>query len=363
MLLVAAVSCSSPTTPADVAVPATSADVAAIADTDSGTSSAAAVQVPAGVAIPATYSTFCSSCHGAQGEGSSVAPAFDAAALQAMDTADLIQIIAEGIPGTAMIGWQRAMNSAQIEELAVFLQQLEGAASVAAASGWVAPDPTDPQSMLRAGEQVYAGACASCHGANGSGGYGPALNSQQFLSMHDDARIRDAIINGGWRPASQMPAYGTNLSDLELDALMAYIRAWQPDAPVVADPRGTAMTAAGVGQGHGQGTGGGQGQGSGGGQGAGGSSAGKPATLYIGTVAGIQGNQLLVDMADGTQLAVMLGPRWYWDEAGIALQAGDSVTLEAFEESEGQLALNWLEHVATGARYVLHNEDGSPAFQ
>ncbi len=354
VLLVTSVSCSSSATPADApAVPATSGDVAAAPNAERGTPDAVAGRVPTGVAIPSTYSTFCSSCHGAQGEGSTAAPAFDAAALQAMDTAELIQIISEGVAGTAMIGWNRVLSRAQIEELALFLQQLERAEPVATVSGWVAPDPSDPQSMLRAGAQVYAGACASCHGDNGSGGYGPVINSQQFLSRHDDARIRDAIINGGWRPMSQMPAFGSNLSAIELDALMAYIRAWQPDAPVVADPRGTAMTAAGAGQGHGLGAG----------QGMGGSSAGKPTAVYSGTVAGMQGNQLLVAMADGTQLAVMVGPRWYWNQAGIVLQPGDRVMFEAFEERTGQLALNWLEHPASGARYVLHNEDGSPAFQ
>lgn len=356
VLLVGAVRCSSPASPAVApAVPATSpAGATAVPATNNAPPDSGVV--PVGVVIPATYNTFCSSCHGAQGEGSAVAPGFDGAALRAMTTADLSQIISKGVPGTAMIGWERALNATQIEELVQFLQQLESTELVANTSGWVAPDPTDPQSMLRAGEQIYAGACASCHGPNGSGGYGPVINSQQFLTRHDDARIRDAVINGGWRPMSQMPAFGSNLSTLELDALLAYIRAWQPTAPVVADPRGTAMTAAGAGQGKGGG------HGSGGG-GAGGSSAGKPAVRYSGTVAGLQGNQLRVDLADGTQLTVLLGPRWYWEQAGIALQPGDSVTLEVFEEQVGQFALNWLEHPASGARYVLHNEDGSPAFQ
>lgn len=125
VLLVGAVRCSSPASPAAApAVPATSPTGATAVPATNNTPPDSGV-VPVGVVIPTTYSTFCSSCHGAQGEGSAVAPGFDGAALRAMTAADLRQIISTGVPGTAMIGWERALNATQIEELVQFCSSLK----------------------------------------------------------------------------------------------------------------------------------------------------------------------------------------------------------------------------------------------
>jgi mono/diheme cytochrome c family protein len=88
-------------------------------------------------------------------------------------------------------------------------------------------------SLAEAGEQLWSFNCASCHGLNGEGGVGPALNSEQFLQSATDAQTRQLIAVGV--PGSQMGAYsqdfGGPLTSEQIKALATYIRSWEGDAP------------------------------------------------------------------------------------------------------------------------------------
>ncbi|NJL03408.1 MAG: hypothetical protein HC911_00540 [Chloroflexaceae bacterium] len=76
-------------------------------------------------AVPASYTALCSSCHGHAGEGSDYALPFDHAHLQAIGTDEISRLIREGVPGTTMIAWNRTLSAAQIEELAVFIAEMQ----------------------------------------------------------------------------------------------------------------------------------------------------------------------------------------------------------------------------------------------
>ncbi len=82
-------------------------------------------------AVPASYTALCSSCHGYAGEGSAYASPFDHARLRAMGTDEIGRLIREGVPGTAMIAWNRTLSAAQIEELAVFIAEMQPSSSEA----------------------------------------------------------------------------------------------------------------------------------------------------------------------------------------------------------------------------------------
>lgn len=88
-------------------------------------------------------------------------------------------------------------------------------------------------SLTAMGEELYGAHCASCHGAEGEGGIGPGLNSQEFLTAADDDQIRALITVG--IPGSLMSAYaldfGGPLTAEEIDGLVAYLRSWEEDAP------------------------------------------------------------------------------------------------------------------------------------
>jgi mono/diheme cytochrome c family protein len=85
------------------------------------------------------------------------------------------------------------------------------------------------------GAQIYAGQCTACHGANGEGGVGPALNNKSVLKNTLDS-VFFAVIRSGV-PGTQMPAwsvdFGGPLTDEDVRDLVALMRSWEPTAPEV----------------------------------------------------------------------------------------------------------------------------------
>jgi mono/diheme cytochrome c family protein len=65
-----------------------------------------------------------------------------------------------------------------------------------------------------AGEQVFAQNCAGCHGPDGQGTSGPALQNSD-----DRDAVRTQIVDGG----GGMPPFGGQLSDTEIDDVTAYV--------------------------------------------------------------------------------------------------------------------------------------------
>lgn len=108
------------------------------------------------------------------------------------------------------------------------------------------PEPTEAPAAeldparIRAGESVYSGTCAACHGfdARGIPGLGDSMVDNPFINDLSDADLAAFIIEG--RPSYHpdnvtgiaMPARGGNpsLSDDAIDDLVIYIRSLNPDA-------------------------------------------------------------------------------------------------------------------------------------
>lgn len=92
---------------------------------------------------------------------------------------------------------------------------------------------THEAEMVTLGSEVYSVNCVACHGAEGEGGIGPALNSSQFLSDTVDDQINALVAVG--IPGSQMAAYaleyGGALTAEEVDAVTAFLRSWEEEAP------------------------------------------------------------------------------------------------------------------------------------
>ena len=70
------------------------------------------------------------------------------------------------------------------------------------------------------GGALYDTNCASCHGANGEGGVGVALNAGVAAGM-SEADIEAVILNG---VPPTMPAFDS-LSDDEISAIAGYVKA------------------------------------------------------------------------------------------------------------------------------------------
>ncbi len=104
---------------------------------------------------------------------------------------------------------------------------------------WFEPDnreearETHLASLAESGQTLWGFNCSSCHGLNGEGGVGPALNSMQFLQSSTDEQTELLIAVGV--PGSQMSAYSQDfagpLTSEQIKALAVYIRSWEDDAP------------------------------------------------------------------------------------------------------------------------------------
>lgn len=86
------------------------------------------------------------------------------------------------------------------------------------------------------GYNLYEANCARCHGVDGEGGIGPALNRQDKLFAHLNENYLRQVLNAGGRyvcgnPNSQMPVWADTanppgpLNYTQIDDLIAFIRA------------------------------------------------------------------------------------------------------------------------------------------
>lgn len=96
-----------------------------------------------------------------------------------------------------------------------------------------ADEKRDALIAVTAGRALYAENCAMCHGQEGQGVDGPALNDSGFLSDTPDQTIFSLISSGV--PGTEMPAWsqghGGPFTDEQVRQLVAFIRAWEPHAP------------------------------------------------------------------------------------------------------------------------------------
>lgn len=67
------------------------------------------------------------------------------------------------------------------------------------------------------GRQEYEGSCATCHGMQGQGGYGPPLTASTLLTQY--AALASRVRDGGVK----MPAVGDTWTKPQLQALFAYV--------------------------------------------------------------------------------------------------------------------------------------------
>lgn len=101
-------------------------------------------------------------------------------------------------------------------------------------SGWLTGDPPavsrysspgtappqEPIPDLATGAEVYASECAGCHGADLSGGVGPALGPGSSVAGFTTDQIRSTILAG----PGVMPSFGDRLQPAEVEAVVAFVR-------------------------------------------------------------------------------------------------------------------------------------------
>ncbi len=97
------------------------------------------------------------------------------------------------------------------------------------------------------GYNIYQNNCARCHGVDGEGGIGPALNRQDKLFAHLNEGYLENILEVGGRlacgnPDSQMPIWSDTgnppgpLNYIQIEELIAFIRATNDQTYIVRNP-------------------------------------------------------------------------------------------------------------------------------
>ena len=167
---------------------------------------------PAGEAL---FEQYCSKCHGNR------VPV-------AKDVPQAEEIIAKGGIHQTMPVWGNLLTSEQVDALVKYT--LEGSKGT----------------PLELGQELFAANCAICHGDLGEGGPNPVLpgdiiapiSSAEFLKTRDDFTLRSIISQG--QPNFGMSPFGTSfggpLEDDEVDAIIAFMRAWEQNPPVEQPP-------------------------------------------------------------------------------------------------------------------------------
>jgi cytochrome c oxidase cbb3-type subunit 3 len=181
------------------------------------------------------YAENCAACHGANAAGTVIAPALDTEALRATPQADLLTLVNEGVPGTLMVAWQGMLTPEEITSVVELLYQWPNLLQAGVEFPKVVVTFASTPEMIAAGERLFNIACKTCHGVEAFGSpMAPALNNAIFLADTPDAAIYQIIAGGV--SGTMMPAWGSRLNDQDLQALVAYLRSFEPDAPVVMPP-------------------------------------------------------------------------------------------------------------------------------
>jgi putative heme-binding domain-containing protein len=135
----------------------------------------------------ALYDQHCTACHGANGGAGDRAPAIVMADATTMrgerSDAQLMAVIRNGIPGTAMPAWSPRLSDDEIGRIGAYIHALRGTAL----------DNPLPGDVVH-GEQVFwgKGGCGGCHEIAGRGNpAGPDLGN--IAAMRKAAAIEDAL--------------------------------------------------------------------------------------------------------------------------------------------------------------------------
>ncbi len=196
----------------------------------------------------ALYGTRCAGCHGADGKFGPAPPLNDPIFLAIVPEAELVRVISDGravSPGqkTPMPAFARdrggPLTESEIKMLAEGMTKHWKSSRAGGLASYLAPAGSGAGNKDR-GTQVFARACAKCHGMQGGGERdgkplrGGALNDPAFLALISDQVLRRIIITG--RHDLGMPSYKSEagrppdfdeLSAADIEDLVALLRSWR----------------------------------------------------------------------------------------------------------------------------------------
>ena len=177
------------------------------------------------------FAANCVACHGADGLGTGIAPALNDPLVREKTGEDISRVITFGNTGTLMAGWSNALTSEEINSLTTLIQRWDEIPLGTIPAPDV-PIPTTEESIAL-GSQLFSANCSRCHGPEGQGTpRAPSLNVKSFLTDTSDQAIQQIITLGV--PGTAMPSWGDRMTDSDIQAIVGFIRQWEPTAPEVA---------------------------------------------------------------------------------------------------------------------------------
>jgi len=187
--------------------------------------------LPDGATLQTAVTLFaanCVSCHGADGLGTGIAPALNDPVVREKTAEEITRVITFGNPGTLMAGWSNILTPEEVAALTSLVQRWDEVPL-----GTI-PAPDVPiavtEESLALGSQLYAANCSRCHGPEGQGTpRAPSLNVKSFLTNTNDQAIQQIITSGV--PGTAMPTWGDRMTEADIQAIVGFIRQWEPTAP------------------------------------------------------------------------------------------------------------------------------------
>jgi len=186
----------------------------------------------------ALYDSNCAGCHGRDGRLGAARALNDPVYLAVIGKQTLRDVIANGVPQTAMPRFaQNAGGTLTDQQIGILADQMEARWSQPAPPADVALPPyTADSGDPKRGEAVFEARCSKCHREGGIGG---PLVEPAFLSLVSDQSLRTTVIAGredrgmpDWR--HQSPA----LAPQEISDVVAWVSAHRA-LPVNLTKRGT----------------------------------------------------------------------------------------------------------------------------
>ncbi|MFA9460765.1 c-type cytochrome [Thiohalorhabdus methylotrophus] len=186
----------------------------------------------------------CATCHGPSGRGGIGLPLHLEDFLRIADRQYLMETIKHGRPGRVMPGFAHLLTRTERGRIADFIEGWQ--------KGPEAELPEVGEGSADHGAELFERNCAGCHGYKGQGGtqpkaapghitgkkavVPPALNNSGFLAAASDAFIKATMLRG--REGTPMRAYGgaEELTDQQMNDLVAYIRSWGQGVDPLAKP-------------------------------------------------------------------------------------------------------------------------------
>lgn len=207
----------------------------------------AAAREPQALSGAQIFATKCSTCHQPSGQGTDAFPPLAGnPVVTAADPSAMIGVIVDGRHGPLTVNgrtfngtmptWNGQLTDADIAAVATFVRSAWGNnASPVTEQEIVAAGP--PVSV-QVGASIFAQNCAACHGANGTGGVGPALAGNPHVNVADPTKMLTTILQG----RNVMPSWRGQLSASDIAAVATYVRSsWGNHAGAVSIGEVTAI--------------------------------------------------------------------------------------------------------------------------